>query len=1399
MQTSQHATRCLIAARSNSLRPAQPYSRSVLPIPPDGGRVVASGPAPHAADEAASNCHEPVVGTRAPIRIALLFLLLVLLLWGALVPAHAKSVLFLANSTSTSRGKFATLEKLASPHGLHVAVLYFSDLPDEPDASVLQGHDVIFVDSFMPEMVRRRYAGIFDKTTVPVGFVSAGGETEGLRMPDKLVQRLGVYYTNGGEKNFDGFFATVAAWLAGRPWNRVADPEVFPDAAFYHPEAPGRFFANSADYLQWQQGRDANRPADGSARPARVGIAFYSQNAGSMQTGLLDGLIRGVEKAGGLPMAFYYPFMDADEDTLTPLLTDKDGRPVVDVIISTRVMPQPDGDRKVFEALGIPVTQAIPYTGNGDEQAWRADPQGIPMTNIPFYLALPEFAGVTDIQVAAAVHADSGVLTPIQPQLDSVVAKAMNLVRLQQLPNADKHVTVFFWNYPGGEKNLGASFLNVPESLVAMMGAMRKAGYDVQVPGEDAMLERVQAILAPYYRDGRLQGLLDDGLAEKFPVSRYRDWLATLPQPVQDNINGQWGAPEDSRMVVHEDGQAWFVMPRVLLGKVAILPQAPRGERIDDKEAALYHSTDSAPSHFYLAQYLWARTQHPSDAIVHLGTHGSQEWLPGKERGLAVDEDYPFLLLGDVPIIYPYIIDNVGEAIHARRRGRAVVISHQTPPFRPAGLHTEVTALHGLLHDWFAQMEGRVREQIERDLITRVTAGNIEKDMGWKTEDIAGAFPRFAEELHVHLHELAQTAQPLGLHAMGRAPREFHRISTVLMMLGDDFWRAAVGLLDGRHDPDHDHALSEAMVVDYEELEDSAPYKLLRDALLDDKIPETASPALREQLQQARQWYRDIGARFELPGLLAALDGRYIETSYGGDPIRNPDAYPTGRNIYGFDPTRIPTEQAWKAGRQAADELLAEHQAQTGQMPGKLAFSLWSTETMRQQGVLEAQALWLMGVEPVYGRGGRIDDVRLIDRKTLGRPRVDVVLSVTGLYRDHFPNTMKHLARAVQLASQARGEDDNPVAANTQRIQAQLQEQGVEEKAAQNAAETRIFTSASGQYGTGLTGAAMATDTWDGQEEGDRKLADLYLSTMQYAYGPDESTWGRTGVAGAEDLNLYARHLSGTEGAVLARSSNLYGVLTTDHPFELLGGIGLAVRRLDGALPQLYISDLRKGGAGRIEGTARFLARELATRQFHPGYIKGIMAEGYSGTLEVLNVTNNLWGWNVVAREMVRDDQWETMVDVYVRDKFGLGLREWFEKENPHALAQAMERMLEAARQGYWHARPETVELLQERYREMATQFDVRSDNRRFLEYVADGVPADSEFAQHVAEQLQPTPSTEADAPAGNIKGMKLEKQDREVGQLLLDYSPWIILIMLLLVLGAGMLRQAARRHMPQH
>jgi cobaltochelatase CobN len=1286
----------------------------------------------------------------------LLQLCLAVLLLGGGCTARADGVLLVTASPSPP-GRFVALEQAARAMGLPLRARFVEKMAaDELNPSLWQGADLVLLDAprqHIEDFVRNRLGSALPALErVPHVWLPTAAPKAGGGLDAALAARLHGYFVQGGARNSEWLLRTLVAWRTGQDWRTQPAPQVFPASAIYHPTLANLVAATPRDYL-------AARGIDAAKRPPTVAIAFHQGSIAAGQTAFLDDLIRRIEAAGALALPFYSPVMASD--AVRSMVT-LDGTPVADAIINTQITLHPEGRRKEFEALGLPVVQAMAWR-RGSAAQWAADPHGIPLVDVPFYLAQAEYAGITDIQVAMATRDGDEQLVAIEPQAAAIAAKALKLVALQRKPAADKRVAIFFWNYPAGEKNLSASFMNLPRSLVGTLAALQGAGYRTEALEETPLTERLQRLLAPGYRPPEdrevLRALLRDGLAERLPVASYRAWLRALPVAQQAALLQRWGEPERSAMVLSDSkfqaGEPFFVIPRLQLGQVTLLPQPGRAERGDDREKALYHSTSAVPTHHYMAVYLWARAQFGADALVHFGTHGTQEWLPGKERGLSVS-DWPMLAVGDVPVLYPYIVDNIGESTQAKRRGRAVIVSHQTPPLTPAGLHDRLTRIHDLLHHWLAQDAGGVKEQLRADFLDGVKRERIHLDMGWSDERIAREFDGFVTAVHDHLHELALSAQPMGLHTFGRGSEEKWRIATVLMMLGKDFW-------EGVADPGNPaEEADEMLIADHTKLVETPPYRLLAAHLQHGAAVPHLGAVARDKLAQARRWYDDLGAANEMRALLAGLDGRHIPTSYGGDPIKNPDALPTGRNLYGFDPSRVPTQAAWEAGKQAMDQLIAAHREKTGRSLKKTTFTLWSVETMRHFGLLEAQALWALGVEPVWDAGGRVNGVKLIPREQLGRPRVDVVLSATGLYRDHFPNVMKQLAEAARLASEADGEADNPVAGNARRITHNLVANGVAAAAARAAGATRIFSSASGRYGTGLDDAALATDSWKTQEEGDRKLARLYLSRMQYAYGPDEATWGREGVPGGGQLNLYAEHLRGTEAAVLARTSNLYGMLTTDDPFQYLGGIGLAVRHLDGQAPELYVSNLRGSGAGRVEGAAGFLAKELATRNFHPGHIQGLMAEGYSGTLQVLDGINNFAGWQGVAREVVRHDQWQEFMDVYVRDKHQLGLKQWFEANNPHALAQSIERMLEAARLKQWQADPRSVAELKERWRELSQRHDVRSENAAFRAFVAPGfgltAPATPPAAAHAAPATPPEAVAPPAPPPPPVQGMKLER-----------------------------------------
>ncbi|WP_367394696.1 cobaltochelatase subunit CobN [Cupriavidus sp. Agwp_2] len=1253
-----------------------------------------------------------------------LWALLCLLVWMGAAQAATPRIAILTSSPVPA-GKFGPLREMAQAQGMTLDAQYLERMAAQDIAPFINNADLLIVDAPRDHIVTatlQRLGPLWTEARVPRVLI-ATDRYEAHGVDDKLAVQLHAYYVNGGRGNFGAMMRTLAAQqFRLRGDDGIPAPVVFPKAAYYHPKLAGVITTSPQDALA----------ASGSSGPV-IGIAIHQAYVSGLDSAFIDDLIGRLEARHARVLTFYGPVMDADGITRMAM---PGGKRLVDVLINGQIMLNPHGRKAEFEKLDVPVTQVMPYR-RGDAQAWQDDPHGISLTDTPFYLVQPELAGVIDPILAAATARGDGAIVSLPAQLDTVADKALALARLRHLPNADKRVAILYYNYPAGEKNLSASFLNLPRSLASTLAALRAAGYTTEAADEARLQRDLGALLAPFYRSGKLEPLLDAGLAVWMPMAQYRRWYDAQPAAFRAAVAQRWGNPEQSAMATTHNGEAGFVIPRLQLGNVVLMPVPPRGERNESDEKALYHSTTTPLNHFYMAAYLWARTGDGGrEALVHYGTHGTQEWTPGKERGLSVT-DQPYLVLGSVPVIYPYIVDDVGEAIQAKRRGRAAIVSHQTPPFRPAGLHTDLVSLHDQLHAYLQQDEGAVKDTIRQQILSRSASMHLYEDMGWTAARARSDFTGYLDALHIHLHELGGALQPYGLHTFGQSQDDGLRLYTTMAMLGKDWLRRVFP-----EEPE------ELFAVDYAQLAQTPPYAMVRRYVAEGaSLDELGDARQREDMQRARQLYASLDASPENAGLLTALAGRHLQSGTGGDPVRNPDTLPTGRNLYGFDPSRVPSREAWKAGQAAAEAMIADWRKRHGRYPDKLAFSLWSVETMRHQGMLEAQAMAVLGVRPKWDDGGRVVGVEPIPAAELGRPRVDVVLSATGLYRDHFPNLMKWLAEAVKLAA-AQPEADNVVAANTRAVRERLAKLNVPADSLDALAVTRIFASESGNYGTGLNDAAMATDTFGSGREADARLARLYLARMQYAYGPDEQHWGEA----LPQVNLYAENLKGVDGALLARSSNLYGMLTTDDPFQYLGGIGLAVRHLTGKAPELLISNLRDASNARTETAASFLASELRTRYFHPGWIEGMKAEGYSGALNVLDTVNNFWGWTAVSPEIVRDDQWTEFAEVYVNDKHKLGLNEWFEKNAPQAQAQVIERMLEAARKGYWKADDRLLKTLAQRYEDLAQRHDIVSNNRAFNQYLKQQVPAQTQAPGYgmrpPAAAPRPAPAARPPKPA---------------------------------------------------
>lgn len=1324
--------------------------------------------------------------------------------------------------------KFKLIETAAHDQGLDLAWTQVDREGETGISRVLNGAAFVIIDAPNDEAISQieQVAGDQLRTlTIPVLSVHRFNPSlrmQAQRMEEEQARQLFTYYISGTRVNRERMMFYLRTWLAGEDVSAAAPPVELPDGGIYHPDTEQMVFSSLAAYLDWWQQRHHRSWRDNPI----IGMETASSYLSDGQTRQFDETITAIERAGGVPLVFYRanrsrfnpvarspkqgeqqgrqsegkmpeniriavqtigaadssgfpnPASQAINATDEPLIMF-DGKVVLDVlIVNTFLGINPDERKSWYRSLDIPVINFMQYR-NGNRVDYAEDKAGVSSFMLPFMLTVAEYIGLQD-PVLVTTNED-GELVAIPEQMDLLIGKLINLARLKTLPNAEKNIALLFWNHPPGEHNQGASNLNVPRSIVHLTEWLRDEGYAFDTTSEDQVIAAVGKMLQPVYRKNSLPELMQTPHWDFLPLTAYREWFSTLPEEVRERIDVYWGKAEKSPWVIQrEDGTTGFVIPRLKLGRLAVLPQPPRGEIADENEEKLFHDTKIPVNHFYLATYLWIRTQQPAHAIVHLGTHGTQEWTPGKERGLWAFDD-PNLLVGNVPVIYPYIMDNIAEAVHVKRRGRGVIVSHQTPPFSPAGLSDDFAHINDTIREYESLDEGLVKENARKQIIDLVVKMNIHQDMSWKVADLERNFPDFLREIEDYLEQLAIAQQPLGLHVLGQDMERAHMISTIMQMLGQPLYEA----LDFKN-------AGEVFTGDYRKIQASAPYHFVDEWVLSDKSLDTLeNKTLVELAKRGRSFAITFRTGSEIESVLRALSARWVDPSYGGDPIRNPDALPTGRNMYGFDPSRVPTRAAYEAGKESLEHLILTYQStHDGQFPDKLAFTLWSTETMRHLGMLEAQILYAMGVRPIWDEGGRVTGMEKIPLIELGRPRIDPVISITGLYRDQFPNVMERLNEAIVMLAETEDEpiEQNSVRANSLRILAEMLARGLSEKDAGAIAHTRIFGSESGNYGTGLTDATLASDRW---EEGDGKLERQYLSNMSWMYGPDTANWSKKFIDSKNDeINAYAEHLRGTRAAVFSRSSNLRGLLDTDHPFEYLGGISMAVRHLDGAAPQLYISNMRDPNRAQLEAADKFLATELRSIYQHPNWLAEMVKEGYSGALQILNTINNFWGWQAMDRNIVRDDQWQSFHEIYVNDRYQLDLREWFERSHPAALAQIVERMLEAIRKGYWQAGEQTIQELVSTYMELARQYDIHTGNETFKAYVQelatdfgmtvpDRKPAESATTAS-PDAISTQSATQITGKTENISGQQMSEisSTGETIQLIWSYAWLLILIM---------------------
>lgn len=1110
---------------------------------------------------------------------------------------------------------------------------------------------------------------------------------------------LARYFDAGGTNNL---VHLIRAALSRRhlPALTAEPPQPFPDFGYFDP-ATGNAFEDFATYRSTASGFAAARSRPADPPWPQVGVYFSRETATSGQTELLSRIESALLARQLQPVfGFGYP-----GDQAIPKLFQ--GHVAALIGLTLKIGNVPDQIIPILEQLDVPAINAIELNSQTYHH-WHTSAVGLDLLERSWQVGAAEYAGAISPTVVAAKQqvTDSAtgqayvLVMPIAERVERLADRVQAWVRLRTLSPSQRRVAVIYYNYPPGRDSIGASYLNVlPDSLHRILTHLRDEGYDVgnapqtasdlfasvrsfgnnPRPGPDAAAE-----LAEMVHSKRVQLL---------PMATYRQWFSRLPQPLRKQIIAQWGDPEaGSVMTWHDDlGEAYLVLPILQYGNVSLGPQPTRGWQEDI--SAAYHDIQLPPHHQYLAFYLWLQQTFAADAMLHVGTHATHEWLPGKEVGFS-EEDVGEVIVGSVPQLYIYIVDDVGEGLQAKRRAMATIITHQTPPLDRASLSVDLREIAGLISDLnIARDQGALGIEARLVEITeRCRQKGLLTDLSISLADHQLLDDEQLEEIEHHLKRIGERLTPFGMHSFGNTMDEPQQAATADAILS--------------RTPD----LSEA------------EYQAQRDKLLSD-LSQSGSA--------------------ELAALTNGLRGGYIPAGPGGDPVRNPDALPTGKNFYGFDPARMPSAASYSAGEKLANEFLATYAlTHHGTHPDRLVFNLWGTETSRHEGVIESQILSLMGVRPVWDPRGRVLDVELIAREELGRPRVDVTVVPSGLYRDLFPRLLLLLDKAVDAVKQDN-HPDNPLLKNITRVADQLMAQGVAPEEARRLASVRLFSVPSGAYGAGLDHVIQAEDSWTD----DAQVTDVYMNRMSHLFG--QGYWGERAVdASQQDLSpqLLAAAFQGASGVIHSRSSNVYGAIDSDDFYQYLGGTSLAVRAANGGKAvETFVADLSNPAANETLTLQHYLGRELRARYLNPKWIDKMLGEGYAGARMIRQVTDNLWGWQVTVPEAVDAAKWQEFYDVYIDDRHQLDIENRFAAgSNLAAYQMLVQRMLSVIEKGYWQPEAETVERLKVKQQDL--QAAVAAEHHLIAQQAArQSAPQAIELADAAPAVAAPAPSNVAE------------------------------------------------------
>ncbi len=1080
-----------------------------------------------------------------------------------------------------------------------------------------------------------------------------------------LSQQLALLLREGGMTNMNKVLKAIDPFLIS-----AQEPDLQPDDDALQPEC----MADPAPF-DWR-----DEPG------ARVGVLLYRAHFRSTDSDWCQQLLAALRSRGLVPRALWVSSLrdPVIQEAVQRTLHRESVQLVVCSTSFASVQFQEAGlGAPLWDDLDVPVLQLL--SSGRSKQAWEATTQGLDPIDLSLQVVLPELDGRITTRIGAfreVLEAESSLSTAVKGFVPAAIGLnwladlALAWVDLRQTQPVRKRVALVLANYPVRNGRLANGVgLDTPASTVNIFQWLAEAGLDL---GPDPCPDDPQALI-----DQLLSGRSND--PESFhleplaylPLQDYLSWWQELSTEARDRIERRWGSPQQA--VDLEEGG--FAVHGLLLGNVALLIQPSRG--YDPDQISDLHSPDLPPPHRYLAQYLWLQRVHRTQLMVHVGKHGSAEWLPGKSVGLS-DACAPGLALAPIPHLYPFIVNDPGEGSQAKRRGHAVILDHLTPPLGRAGLHGSLLSLEALLDEYFearqvAAERCDVLEQQLKTLLHRL-------DWPSAADTLNEPWERCLDQVETYLCELKEAQIRTGLHRLGSEPEPSVQRELLLAIARSpsagyqgltQAMARVVGLEcdpwtdeDGAPLSDRDALLLEQLGCSHPRrvsaavswLDDQALRMLERltghssaplCAALNQWLLEDTDPVLL-RLRDALLPRLKACAASEKKAFLAALHGRRIPSGPSGAPTRGrPDVLPTGRNFYSVDLRGLPTEAAWDLGRRSAEQLLDLYRLEQGEDLRHLALSVWGTATMRNGGEDIAQLLALLGIRPLWdGPTRRMVDLEVIPLRLLARPRVDVTLRMSGLFRDAFPQLVGWVDRALQLVAGLDETDlDNPLAAITR----------------QHGPQSRIFGSAPGAYGAGLQ-ALIDSGQWDSQAE----LGEAFLAWSSWSYDGDGNA--RANRSGLEDA------LRQVQVVLHNQDNREHDLLDSDDYYQFHGGMTAAVRRTGGASVQPWFADHSRQQRLRIHPLSREIDKVVRSRLLNPRWIEGMKAHGYKGAFEMGASLDYLFAYDA-STGAVPDWCYGAICDGWLLES---NTQSFLSRSNPWVLRDMAERLLEAANRGLW-------------------------------------------------------------------------------------------------------------------